>query len=475
MTSPKHATSTNRGRLYTNPITGEQVPSVTTVLGQIGKAEALKWWAAGETAKYAVTMKDTWLNLEAQAAIDLLKREPLRVLNKAADRGTDVHAIADHYAQTGEIGEIGHHSGYVDAMRAFFYDHQPLPILAEQTVFGDGYAGSFDLICKLPALNDQICILDYKTSKAIYPDTAAQLAAYANAGRYIDSDDLMQDLPKIECGVIVRFGADGEYEIQQADLDAGWQYFQAALAVHKAQQMKLLTGRVLAKHEHDNTAMRANIVERVTYLQTNHPESMDMLRMNWIHGLPPLSSPTPINRHQLAILHKIVSKVEATTSAPFNPPPQPTPPPIFQKPPKAQTHVGDEIPCDPAQIEQIRQAMKQSKPEIREAIQITAQEANKAKMTLSLNGKPTLRRAAIAQMMLDIYTADCTNNREYLRTILQHLNLYQNDIGTTLGALDLDKISAIAETHGYIEQGDLQVVYNTETDTFSVTTKGKQK
>jgi hypothetical protein len=119
--------------------------------------------------------------------------------------------------------------------------------------------------------------------------------------------------------------------------------------------------------------------------------------------------------------------------------------------------------------------MRQSTPEIKEAIQTTAQEANKAKMTLSLNGKPTLRRAAIAQLMLDIYAADCSNNREYMRTLLQHLNIYQNDIGTTLGALDLDKISAIAETHGHIEQGDLQVVYNSETDTFSVTTKGKQK
>ena len=68
MTSPKLATTTARGRLYTHPTTGAQYPSVTTVLGVVGKGDALKHWAAGEVAKYAVKMKETWLALDDQAA-----------------------------------------------------------------------------------------------------------------------------------------------------------------------------------------------------------------------------------------------------------------------------------------------------------------------------------------------------------------------------------------------------------------------
>ena len=101
MTSPKLATTTTKGRMYTHPTTGASFPSVTTVLGVVGKGDALKHWAAGEVAKYAVKMKDTWLALDDQAAVDLLKREPLRSLDRAASRGTDVHAIAEAYARTG--------------------------------------------------------------------------------------------------------------------------------------------------------------------------------------------------------------------------------------------------------------------------------------------------------------------------------------------------------------------------------------
>jgi len=478
MTSPKHATSTQRGRQYINPTTGDACYSVTTILGQIGKAEALKWWAAAETAKYAVTMKDTWLNLEDQAAIDLLKREPLRVLNKAASRGTDVHAIADHYAQTGTIGDIAQHSGYVDAMRSFFADHQPLPILAEQTVFSSyGYAGSFDLVCRLPALGDAVCILDYKTSKAIYPDTAAQLAAYANAEQYINENDKMMPMPNIDVGVVVRFGEDGSYEVQQADLVAGWAMFKAALAVFKAQENKMLLGRVHNTVQHGNQPMRDNIIERVQWLQNNHPNDLVDLLEDWIVGLPPLGSDEPIHRHQLAILDRVVSVTEMRLqTAPFNPPPQPEPPAMFQKttPPPA-TLAGDELPCSTEQIDQMRTMISKAPAEVKKAIQATTQEASQAKTTLSLNGKPTLRRAVIAQLMYDIYTYDNSNNREYMRTLLRHHMIYQTDIGTSLGATDLDKISLIGETHTAVEQGDLNLSYDPNADQFSITKESKQK
>jgi hypothetical protein len=471
MTSPKHAKTTNRGRVYTHPTTGATYPSVTTILGQIGKGEALKWWAAGEVARYAVENRDTWLQLDQQAAIDLLKREPLRSLNRAASRGTDVHAIADHYTKTGNIGTITEHNGYVDALVQFYHEHQPLPILAECTVFGDGYAGSFDMVCRLPALQDRVVVLDYKTSKAIYPDTAAQLAAYAHAPEYIDDHDTIHPMPKIDTGVVVRLGADGEYEIREMDLDHGWQLFKAAQAIHTATNLELLRDRVSTRHEHDNTPIRTNLIERVTYIRENHPEQMAYLAAHWIDDLPPLSSDQPIDRHQLQILTRLVEHVEAQVEAPFNPAPTVTPPPRRVAKPDPVRHVGDEIEVDPKEVEQIRTLVNSAPREVKQAIQATTKEAQAAKTTLSLNGKPTLRRAACAHLMLEVYIADSSDDRNYMRTLLRHLNLYVENIGTSLGRLDVPSIDQLLTTHNQIQAGQLALEYNPNTDTFSVTNK----
>lgn len=469
MTSPKHAKSTAKGRTYTNPQTGEQYPSVTTILGQIGKAEALKWWAAGEVARYAVEKQDIWRELDQQAAIDLLKREPLRSLSRAADRGTDVHAIADHYMQTGETGTITEHNGYVEALLNFVHDHQPLPLLCEKTVYGEGYAGSFDMVCKLPALGDQITILDYKTSKAIYPDTAAQLAAYAIAGRYIDENDQFQLMPIIETGAIVRLAADGTYEIQQADLGAGAQLFRAALAVFQAQQNTLLTGQIQPTTV-DLRLIRENIAQRVTTLRDQHRPQFDLLAQNWIANLPPLTGDKPITRHQLAILDSRVQKAENTTEAPFDPPPAletPTPAAAPPPPPRVKTD-DDDLEVAPEEIDVIRNVLNAASDEVRAAIKATTEEASKARATLSLQTKPTLRRARIARAMLEIYTEDCTEDRAYMRAILVHIGIIKNattTIGAALGRSTHDDIARLEATVEAIRNNQLQMVFENNTYT----------
>lgn len=461
MTSPKHAKTTNRGRQYIDPHTGETYPSVTTILGQIGKADALKWWAAGEVAKYAVTMRNTWIDLDEQAAIDLLKREPLRSLSRAADRGTDVHAIADHYMQTGVIGEISQHNGYVDALINFVHDHHPQPILTEQTVYGDGYAGSFDMVCKLPALGDELTIIDYKTSKAIYPDTAAQLAAYTNAGRYIDSSDQFHLMPKIKHGAIVRLGANGEYEIQQADLDAGWRLFQAALAIHQAQQLQLLVGP-LTKPDYDLKPAREHITNRVIVLRDHRPQVFDNVRANWIDGLPPLTSDKPIARHQLSILEHLIDNLDTGDDIPFDPMPKIATPPPPRKPAEPRPTPSDEIEVNPDEIETIKRAYEQQTDEVKNAIAATTAEASKARASLSLQINPTLRKLMIVRTMFEIYNDDCTDDRAYMRTLLVHIGAIrkpETTTGAALGKLNLDDLARLEATLADIRSGTLQIVY----------------
>ena len=65
-------------RFYEHPVTGSQVPGVTTVIDTLSKP-ALPRWAAKETATFAVANRKSWEGLDDAAAIDLLKGAPWRM------------------------------------------------------------------------------------------------------------------------------------------------------------------------------------------------------------------------------------------------------------------------------------------------------------------------------------------------------------------------------------------------------------
>lgn len=400
MTQPKLAKSTRTGRRYTHPITHIEVPSVTTILGQIGKAEALKWWAAGEVAKYAVTNRETWQNLDTQAAVDLLKREPLRSLGRAADRGSDVHALAEALATTGQMPEWADHlNGYVAALEAFWRDHQPEPILVEATVFGDGYAGSFDLMCRLPIYGDETVILDYKTSKAVYGDTAAQLAAYANADEYHDpSTGEMKRVPPVHRGVVVRLGGDGMYEMVEMHLFHGYELFHGALEVWNAQQNQLIVGRVTEVAGRDKIdALRAEVVARIANIRELRPEVLEALRDSWPPGVPTLAQSTDHTSHQLQLVLSVVTQVELDHEVPFGPAPTPKKPPQKKtkttKPKKTEPS-SDEAnqPVGEGAIQLLRDSIATADEITREAMKNTVTEALSAGFKMSLQQNPTNHR-----------------------------------------------------------------------------------
>ena len=59
MTSPLNATTTDDGRYYTWPPTGEEFPSITTISkGGVPASAALKNWAPKKVAEYAVRRAD---------------------------------------------------------------------------------------------------------------------------------------------------------------------------------------------------------------------------------------------------------------------------------------------------------------------------------------------------------------------------------------------------------------------------------
>ena len=223
MTTPALAQNVKgKGRHYQAP-DGELVPSITNVLGVLNKP-ALPRWAAKVVAEQAVAMRDSLPKLDEAEAIDMLKGAPWRSSGRAADRGTTIHAYLEEKMQGLDPREIsGEAARYRKAADQFLAEWEPKPLAIELTVFGDGYAGTGDLWAILN--NGATAVLDYKTSKAIYPEAALQLAALAHAVQTPEGEPA----PKVDEAWVVRIGEDGYEAKQVRDLDGCYQVFQSLL------------------------------------------------------------------------------------------------------------------------------------------------------------------------------------------------------------------------------------------------------
>ena len=182
------------------------VPSVTTALGIIEKP-ALNYWRAKGTAR-AILETDGYLPEEwseddrirwALQAIDAYRDE-------AAELGSSVHLLADiegmplgareSDSKTFEVGE--REKPYLEAYRRFLERYSASSIVSsEHAVWSaNGYAGTYDLIMRIAG---ELWLIDIKTSKGIYEETALQLAGYRWADSIIlPGDPRSYPMPEIQ-------------------------------------------------------------------------------------------------------------------------------------------------------------------------------------------------------------------------------------------------------------------------------------
>jgi hypothetical protein len=224
-----------KGRHYRHPKTGKLVPSVTNVLGVLNKP-ALPRWAAKVVAEQAVAMRASLPNLDPTEAVDMLKAAPWRSSSRAANRGTTIHAYLEarlnHLEPEILDGEARQYQQAADEWLDYW---APDVIATELTVFDAEYAGTGDLWCRI---GEDVCILDFKTSKAIYPEAALQLAALwgcrdtaeGYAPHYFETGP--------NALYVVRIGMDRFETKQVADPEACLSAFRSLLEVWQWQQQK---------------------------------------------------------------------------------------------------------------------------------------------------------------------------------------------------------------------------------------------
>lgn len=181
------------------------LPSVTTITGVVDKSGPLVAWAKRETAACAVRNIDMLASMVKtggkEPAAQWLSGIPDYQRDTAADLGTTIHAMADALQRGEEISPTGVEVPYVRAYRDFLAAVKPEIVYSERMIanLALGFGGTFDIGCLIDGV---WTLLDIKTGKAVYEETALQLAGYAMAEFTATPDDPTQvPLPKWE-----RFG-----------------------------------------------------------------------------------------------------------------------------------------------------------------------------------------------------------------------------------------------------------------------------
>jgi hypothetical protein len=154
---------------------------VTTLLSGIPKP-ALVGWGIKSVAEFAIQHKDEWVNLPKADQLKLLKGAPYSKRDEAGDRGSAIHAALEAVVDDTPLPEglTEDEDACAAAAMGFLGDLGGTFLATELIVFNFsvGYAGTLDLWhC---ADDGTTSIIDYKSSKGIYPDHAVQQAAYAN-------------------------------------------------------------------------------------------------------------------------------------------------------------------------------------------------------------------------------------------------------------------------------------------------------
>lgn len=216
---------------------GEPLPSVTTILQVVDKSGPLVGWAKRITAEAAVDNAAQiagWVEMAGRdGAVRLLTAAATTKRDRAANAGSEVHAIAEAITR-GHDPEIAEElAPFVAAYRQWMADFDPEFIAAEEMVanLAEGYAGTLDAIVRIAG---ETWLLDYKTSKGVYAETAMQLAAYANAefiGR--PGSDRKFRIPLIDQFGVLHLRPEGYEMVPFAVTEATYAAFLAAKAVRE--------------------------------------------------------------------------------------------------------------------------------------------------------------------------------------------------------------------------------------------------
>lgn len=213
------------GHRYTDD--GLPVPGVTSILSGGFPKPALVDWAAREAGAYVV---DHWADL-----LDMSPSERARAVEQArynsnreaTARGREIHAAGEAIAH-GEAVDVparlyGPAKAYADWLNAWGVEvtHTECPVINRT----HNYAGTFDMLCRI---DGEPWLIDLKTGKGVFAETALQLAAYAHAEAMLLPDGTEVEMPRVAHVGVAHVATDS---VRLLPVDAGEATFRLFLYV----------------------------------------------------------------------------------------------------------------------------------------------------------------------------------------------------------------------------------------------------
>ncbi len=164
---------------------GVEYPSVTTVIGILGKGDALLGWAANCAIGYA--KKQIESGAEPLAALEDAAGNWKSVRDEAMDIGSEIHDLIHKYIKFGRDVTGSFRPEVENGFLAFLewesrhkveWHQTEMPVVSRV----HGFAGTLDAICTM-APNPETSerkkyLIDFKSSKGFYDGFDMQLSAY---------------------------------------------------------------------------------------------------------------------------------------------------------------------------------------------------------------------------------------------------------------------------------------------------------
>lgn len=181
-----------------------KLDGVTTLIGAGKPKPQIAEWKARMAADEAVNRWEELSKLPLMERRELIRTAANRDRDWAAQRGTEVHDLAERIAHGHEVEVPAEIRGHVESAVKFLDDFEVEVILTESSVFHERalYAGTFDLLLRsnLPEHKGKVVLADWKTNRSgIFSETALQLTAYARATHYTDAN--REEHPLSELGI----------------------------------------------------------------------------------------------------------------------------------------------------------------------------------------------------------------------------------------------------------------------------------
>jgi len=174
---------------HTYEANGELVYGTTSITGVLDKP-ALKFWAVNMAIgvlEEKLVPGESLDEVEIKSLLEDARRAHMKRLSKAADIGTMIHKWLEEYVSA-VINKTKipkkpvnkEMQNAIDAFLKWIKDSNVEFISSEQKIYSRKYhyAGTFDLEA---LVNGKRTIIDFKTSKAIYPEMLLQTSAYLKA------------------------------------------------------------------------------------------------------------------------------------------------------------------------------------------------------------------------------------------------------------------------------------------------------